>query len=480
MGNSNDEMKAKNINLTNQPHRLLIAIILGAIFSFCLRSPAADADGDGIPDEIENQLLARFAPIIYPNEIHDFPEGGSGVPVSVAWLLRNSRIMFFNSATTNWAVAADRPSVSAALAQVNASGNGGQVYRLRNYYLWGDAPGDTRSWPISISLGEGVYGRVWKPWAAFPYIYSVQYFVLLTWNETAYSGGSGNHESDWACVDFAIDVRSGYENPPILHAIYHCHGPQNFITPELLQIENGHPVVYFEKGTNESWPNRGGRGFTGWPNSNGFETDGNWDNFDWVANFFIDWFTLGTQEVNEDKIVREHNGDGNRYATHDVRNIGGVNPTNGPVSLCGDEGLFLLKFQGKYGFSGTFPGDPPEGPPWQDKMWKREWYNNGIPLGPWTPARNPFSQDISGYYINTTAGYTFTVPPLRDTTYVNVNVASEGTGSSSQPHKNLLLGIAMTADNGTVVMQPGNVSAHFTINQPVTLTATNGVVTLGQ
>lgn len=60
-------------------------------------------------------------------------------------------------------------------------------------------------------------------------------------------------------------------------------------------------------------------------------------------------------------------------ATHDVRNIGGVNPTNGPVSLCMTRGLFLLKFQGKYGFSGTFPGDPPEGPPWQDKMWKREW-----------------------------------------------------------------------------------------------------------
>jgi hypothetical protein len=437
----------------------------------------AKADVDGISESVRSFLLQRFAPIIYPNEIHDVPEQGSGVPVSITWLLRNSQVIAWSG--TNYSVLLDKPDVGVANSLVQSHQGGGNM-TLGNHYVWGDSPGDTRSWPISIGLGEGVYGRVWKPWPdLYPYVYSVQYFLLLTWNETAYSGGFGNHESDWVCVDYAIDVRSGYENPPIIHAVYHAHGPQNFITPELLKMENGHPVVYLEKGTNEAWPNAGGRGFTGWPNSNGFETDGNWDNTDWWKNLLTGWLTFGTQDINEDKVVREHNGNGNRYATHNIPDIGGY--SNGtPVSLCGEEGTFLLTYQGQYG---TFAGNPPfvnditppNGPPFQSKMWSRSW----APNGPWSPLRDPFSPDTSGFYINTTAGYTFKVPSLRDPTYVDFNVQQEGDGSSGLPYRNPLLGLAMTAPSGTIVIQPGTFSQQFQINQAVTLRAPNGSVTIG-
>ena len=471
---------------------VLLAVVV-LVFTSTGAMAIVDLDGDGIDDAVENQLLQRFAPILYPNEIHNVPEGGAGVPVSVSWLLRNSRMTYFNAATTNWVVALDRPSLSAAVAQVNNSGTGAANYSLRNYYLWGDSPSDVRSWPISISLGEGVYGRVWRPWSNYPHIYSVQYFVLLTWNETSYSGGNGNHESDWVCVDFAIDIRTGYDNPPIIHAIYHNHGQQNFVTPELLEYENGHPVVYIEKGTNEAWPNRGTRGLDGWPRSNGFATDVNWDDHtEWWQDLLIGIFTWYGQEVSEYKIHREHDGNGNRYATHNVPNIGDVHPTNGAVSLCGDEGMFLLRYQGKYGYEYTdilnlADVSPPTGPPWQDKMWDRAWKDGGTPVGPWTRLRDPFSSDTSGFHLYTTVvnspppvHYTFTVPQLLNPTYVDLNVVSEGIGSPAQPYKNLLLGIAMTADGGTVTLQPGNTSLRFTINQPVTLTAPKGIVTIGQ
>ena len=167
-------------------------------------------------------VLQRFAPILYPNEIHNDPEEGAGVPVGVSWLLRNSRVLRISNGTQ---VLLDRPTIASAVTLVDSL-SGAKDCFISNYYLWGDAPGeDRRSWPISIALGEGIYGRVWKPWRlTHPYICAVQYFVFLTWNETAYNSGDGNHEGDWLCVDFAVDTRCGYENPPVIHAIYHNHG----------------------------------------------------------------------------------------------------------------------------------------------------------------------------------------------------------------------------------------------------------------
>jgi len=465
--------------------RFLVAFAFATFVSLSPSTNGADLDGDGIDDAIENQLLQRFAPVLYPNEQHDVPEEGAGVPVSVTWLLRNSRIM----RVVPEQVLLDRPDISAAVQFVADSGNGALGRRIRNYHVWGDSPGDVRSWPISIGLGEGVYGRVWKPWPnTHTNLYSVQYFVLLTWNETAYSLGFGNHESDWLCVDYTIDARLGFENPPIIHAIYHNHGPQIFVTPELLESENGHPVVYVEKGTNEAWPNRGTRGKDGWPRSNGFATNMDWDDNEY-ALIYLSSLLCGPYapvcallEIpivhgftpSEYKIHREHDGNGNRYATHDVPNIGGVS-NDVPVSLCGEEGRFLLQYQGLYGWESSAPGDPPESPCWQAKMWNREWTD-----GPWSNSREPFSPDTSGFHLFATDGYTFSVPTLRDATYVDFRSQREGNGSSTLPYKNLLLGIAMTADNGTVVMQPGSFPSRFEINQPVTLTAPSGAVTIGQ
>jgi len=463
-----------------KPSQSIVIIVACLVLAAAASGVAADADGDGIDDAIEYQLLQRFAPVLYPNETQDAPGEGVGVPVSVTWLLRNSLLIH---SVGDFQDVLDRPRAAAAISFLDSQG-GGDDFHISNHHIWGDSPGDERSWPISSTLGEGVYGRVWKPWPnSHPYIYSVQYYVLLTWNETAYSGGFGNHESDWLCVDYAIDVRSGFDNPPVIHAIYHNHGPQIFVTPELLEFQGGHPVVYVEKGTNEAWPNRGDRGKFGWPTSNGFATNGDWDDAaSWWQDLLFGSLTFGPEEISEYKVHREHFGFGNPYVTHDVPNIGDINPTNSqPVSLCGNEGLFLLKYPGKYGLICTEPGDPPRGPRFQDKMWARAWTNiSGLPRGPWIALRDPFSPDTSGSYLYTTAGYAFAVPQLLSPTYLDSNSSREGNGSSGLPYRNLLLGIAMTQPGGTVSIQPGSIPLNFHINQPITLTAPAGTVTIGE
>jgi hypothetical protein len=486
-----------NTNLATKCHSLLLALSFSFVIAALHPAVADDKDGDGIDDDKEYQLLQRFAPVLYPNETHDTPGEGVGVPVSITWLLRNSLLLNYCQPEH---VTLSYPSVAAAIQFIGPSG-GCTGFFISNTHIPGDSPGDERTWGISAALGEGVYGRVWRPWpGSYPKIYSVQYYVLLTWNETAYSGGFGNHEGDWLCVDYAVDVRCGFDNPPIIHAIYHNHGPQMFVCPELLEFdERGHPVVYVEKGTNEAWPNAGDRGVAGWSRSRGFTTDGNWDDAgNWMSDL-ADVLSLGTQDVSEYKIHREHFGAGRPYVTHDVPNIGDINPMNQlPVSLCGDEGLFILKYNALYGIDTDSPPfvdlASPNGPPFQNKMWNRDWTKDGVPLGPWTPARAPFSSDTSGFHLYEAStnniftaqtwpsdqSYNFFVPQLRDTTHVEFSAPQEGNGSDLCPYRNLLLAIAMTQAGGTVVMQPGAFAMNFEVNQMVTLTATNGVVTIGQ
>ncbi|MCI0539511.1 MAG: hypothetical protein L0Z50_30235, partial [Verrucomicrobiales bacterium] len=138
---------------------------------------AEDRDGDCIADAIEYHLLQRFAPILYRNDNADEPREGIGVPVSISWLLRNSKLIGRSDGGL-FVEIRDRPSMASAMSFINANG-GGEGFKISNYHINGDAPGDEkRTWPISTTLGEGVYGRVWKPWPAggpypHPHIYSI-------------------------------------------------------------------------------------------------------------------------------------------------------------------------------------------------------------------------------------------------------------------------------------------------------------------
>jgi hypothetical protein len=103
----------------------------------------------------------------------------------------------------------------------------------------------------------------------------VNYFLFLTWNQTAYSGGEGNQEGDWLCLDFQVTATDP-RRPSITHALYHNHGRILLVERSAVELRAGQPVAYLEAGTNEPWPNRGGRGFGGHPRR-GVRATKSWD-----------------------------------------------------------------------------------------------------------------------------------------------------------------------------------------------------------
>src|SRR5207249_4087262 len=109
--------------------------------------------------------------------------------------------------------------------------------------------------------GKGLYGRVSKLNGT---LYNVQYFLLMAWDETAYNGGFGNHEGDVICLTFDVDL-SQMDKPRITAAVFSNHDRELFVEPSALDMPDGHVRVYLEKGTNEPWPNKGTRGYGGWP-----------------------------------------------------------------------------------------------------------------------------------------------------------------------------------------------------------------------
>jgi len=463
--------------------RSLIIVWLAAMV-IPLAATADDADGDGIADDHESRLLQRFAPVLYRDYTLTGWQDGHGIPVSVSWALANGFIIRRSPASV---VLADHTSVASALAAIR-SVDGASDYGIRFDDRWGDVAGDPTSWPDAINRGAGVYGRVWRPFQDHPHILSIQYYILLTWNETTYTGGAGNHEGDWLCLDFAVDIRSSPESPPIIHAIYHNHGRQHFLAPEALRYEDGHPVAYLENGTNELWPLPGPRGTEGWPNTDGFSTNFHFDEDDPCGSLFDDFFCnlvdgLGLfGGISEFKIVRSHLGEGNRYATREVPNIGDFRVDNGlPVSLCGDEGQFILEYKGLWGVRSDEPGEPPAGPPYQGSFWERSWKTyDGVANGPWAMDTSPFNTDLAPFHLHTTPGYSFAVPPLRQTLYVDFSRSGTGDGSLDQPFGLLAEGLAFSLPNGSIVLRGGNSAELLTISQPVILTADSGVVTIGQ
>jgi len=160
----------------------------------------------------------------------------------------------------------------------------------------------------TIPGGKAVFGDTRH---LYDDLYSVKYFFFFDWNETAYSGGHGNHQGDWMCVDFQVRAPNGpngvpsVDNARIEYALMHNHG-RVLLVPRVnyypVRGQGRGPLVVLERGTHEPWPNSGDRGRAGWPR--GVRATQTWDD--------------GTGFKSEHKVVREHEvGDNSlKYPTH--------------------------------------------------------------------------------------------------------------------------------------------------------------------
>ena len=194
----------------------------------------------------------------------------------------------------------------------------------------------------AVARHKGVFGHVRK--LAGEHRYSVKYFMFLAWNETDFPGGEGNHEGDWLCLDLQVAAKfrkaeAGTFDYELLYAIYHHHGDQD-VTDEFNKTDDGRPIAYLERGTNELHPKTGG-----------------------------DDFLSG---------VRSYDGGGLVYdAKGAVRNL----------NFCDDVDCQLIRnYRGEWGayHVDNWKDVPwightvtsPKGPPWQDKMWNRSFSKN--------------------------------------------------------------------------------------------------------
>ncbi len=350
-----------------------------------------DRDIDGIEDPLERKLLKDFAPVIHYAAVKDMPRAKAhGIPASLEWYL--ARVQF---------------NEGGGDARVENPVRGLEIIRNHrkagqpsaNWKLeWHDRAkiwGDGQEHGHNIGGNRGIYGRVWRPWPNTNY-YSVQYYVFMTFNETAITGDVGNHDGDWICLDFGVVPdeadRRGYK---IVHAIYHNHGRQLFIHGKALKQcidDQGHPHAWLERQANEPWPNKGTRGIEGWPRVDGFATNIFFDHEptkQWKGipvEAMTNWFRTGGQrQTSEFKAVRQHGIDELRiewrqWRTQDVPNLGErACQSSGTVvdmSLDGTRGQFIAEYAGTWG-SHEVHTDVPKGPPFNLKMWDREFD------GPW-------------------------------------------------------------------------------------------------
>lgn len=485
------------------PSRIVGIIPAVLCCSFAVGQCPLDRDCDGIPDSFEQQLLDTFAPVIVSDQgCPGVWQSRVPVPVEPSWFLRNGfligdtgqvaqpgnipiRAIYSTSPTLSQAIKICKtPAYQALLPSFNIGFNDG-----RSPWGYSSSAGDSCSWQSAVANRSGVFGRVWRPWPQCPSLYSVQYYMLLSANRLI-TTDAGYHDGDWLCLDFGVDAAAP-GGPQIIHGIYHNHGKQILLTPNAIEIANGHPVAYLEPGANEPWPNAStNAGYESWPLLDGFAKNWLWQGGP---------FGIG----NEEDVTTRHAGSGCRYlvSTPDrpVRNLG---ERGLPITQGGEE-EFVLIYPGKWGVEagGTVFGRDdarnPEGPAFQRKLWDREFTFSGsgdftaANAAPFSRLEDPLRPDLDRTLRFQTDAYgcdndndgflyfrcgTLFLPIA----YVQAGATGRQEGLRTRPLATLADGISRVAPRGILRLYPGTIpiGGPTTLSKPMVIESFGGPSTI--
>ncbi len=338
----------------------LVLLAIGFCMLAISEHPANSASGS-VVNTPERRVAERFRPIFLLN--------GKGTyrPASLRTYVEASAIVLPNG---NWL---SKPGpIDEKLVLLDGKDSAGM--RLEPRATKGFDPEHSEEW-AKREL-PSVFFRVKKDFPKNTYSFefetgyeylSVQYFFFCYFNDADFPANGGDHDADWGAVDAVFivnspDGKATLENPILHSAVFHNHGRQMWldqVNHAKLELDGGRIVVRLEHGSNEPWPNKGGSGFGGWPKPPGFKT-----NHRFEKDIGIDW----PWSPRESRIVRPHEGNGDRIVQYDLIDIDPADARDlSPLAR------FVLRFAGQYGTYGGPHGDPPTGPPYQKQMWDRHY-----------------------------------------------------------------------------------------------------------
>lgn len=343
---------------------IYVGLLALGICVLAILAQGANSPSGSVLSTRERQLAERFRPIFLLNA------RGTYRPASLKTYLEASAIVLPNG---NWLSNPGR--IEEKLVLLDGKDSAGM--RLEPRATKGFDPEHSEEWAkrelpsvffrVKSDFPKSTYS--FELQTSYQYV-SVQYFFFCYFNDADFPANGGDHDADWGCLDLTFIVgglaRKVTWEKPILHsAVFHNHGRQMWLDHAKhgkLELDGGRVVVRLEHGSNEPWPNKGGSGFGGWPKPTGFKI-----NHRFEKDTGIDW----SWSPRESRIVRPHEGNGDRIVEYDLIDLAPVAPQGlSPLAR------FVQCFGGRYGTYGGPHGDPPTGPPYQKQMWERR-YTHG-------------------------------------------------------------------------------------------------------
>jgi hypothetical protein len=201
------------------------------------RQGASDFDDDGLPDDCEQELAERFAPVVY----HSLAE--MNFPTNVDRFLDGTTLAFFDASCTNRAVLVkNRPRQEDLLERRARSCDGGGAItsdgtrsrdKRRSFFLADVAPdaragsAETRDWKTYVHAYRNDVGGV-----------TVQY-----WRLYAYNTAIASHGGDWEGIHVVLDAAL---RPALVRMLQHSGMVVSAF--EALEREGTHVRVFSEVG----------------------------------------------------------------------------------------------------------------------------------------------------------------------------------------------------------------------------------------
>lgn len=273
---------------TKQSITRLVALTLLSLTCAAPNARAEDADGDGLDDAFENELMRRFAPVVRLHPIDEFR------PASVEWYLQRVHMRFYHVAPCQDCPEEEEGilgwSSTELLTKAHPVKNDACKHNYDNMkhskntspepsdvtHFFLEIPHDD-NWfttPLGDLSAAVCYAHV-RAAVRHPTMFDVQYWFFYPYNGAV---PFKPHEGDWE----HITVRIGPDGRTIHRIFYDAHNTNGqWFSPGEFSLTNGRPVVYSAFHSHASYPAAGR-----WTTGTDETQDGGpvWDCADRVVN----------------------------------------------------------------------------------------------------------------------------------------------------------------------------------------------------